>query len=425
MTILLCLSIYLLIAQRLLQEPNGTVDNSRSATVTTPSAVNSLKPLQQSAPVVTEIVVDTNKAPPAAGRKRLEIHGRIVDSDGQPLAAVVVAEERYHHRTRSDAEGYYRLQLEIPRHRYPVLHFLRSGYDAARIKLGKRELDPAPVYGLDVELAAALDSVTVEGWVSNENGVGIVDARVELAASYARNHESFYLTEFSDARGNFRFEGIRAGQTYTLEVDHTPHYPRYRNSSFSVGRNPAPVHIELPAIQFLDIEGMMLTRDALPVANFEMQVTNLTTGTHKNTIISDSSGYFRLQQFPPGELELATRGPEFYQITGLELDASNYQGLVLTVDRGNHHLSGWVSDENGVVLENAMVTVDRKFSDGSILHTSYRSVRTDREGAFAFGDLGRGEHRVTAYAWGYEKQETRVGLDVPAKALHFRLRGSP
>jgi hypothetical protein len=52
-----------------------------------------------------------------------------------------------------------------------------------------------------------------------------------------------------------------------------------------------------------------------------------------------------------------------------------------------------------------MVTLDRKFRQGEIEHSSYRSQRTDLNGGFAFGNLGDGEYHVTVYALGYEKQE--------------------
>ncbi len=424
LTMLLCLTLYLLVARQLLQEPQPAVsDGPNRAASTAPTT--SRGPDERPATTIIDEIVTVPRQSQPAGRKQLEIFGRVVDADGRPLESVLVAEERYRHRARSDADGRYRLPLELPRHRYPVLHFLRNGYDAVRIRLGKRELDASPEYRLDIRLDHALDSVGVEGWVGDENGVGVADARVELSASYSRNHESFYLTEFTDDRGNFGFEGVRAGQTYTLTVDRSPHYPRYQDSDFLVERNPAPVRIELPALRFIDIEGMILTRDAMPVANYELYVTNLTTGIHKSKIVSDSSGFFRLEQFPQGEIDLATRGPEFYRITGLRLDADSYENLVLTVDRGDFHLSGWVSDENGIALEKAMVTVDRKFVEGPLSYTSYRSVGTDANGGFVFRGLGGGEHRVTAYAWGYEKQETTLRFDRPAKALYFRLRPSP
>ena len=424
LTMVLCLSFYLLVGRQLLQEP-PPVAAERTPAAQTTSLSTAPEPATEESVPTAEITAEERLTEATGGRKRVEIHGRVADRDGRPLAGVLIAEERYYHRTRSDAEGRYRLPLDLPRHRYPVLHFLREGYDAARIRLGQRELDPAPVYRLDVALDDALDSVTIEGWVSNQNGIGIADAKVELSASYSRNHESFYLTEFTDARGNFRFEGIRAEQTYALLVDRTPHYPRYRDDSFTVEANPAMVHIELSTLRFIDVEGMILTRDSMPVANYEMLVTNLTTGTHKSKIVSDSSGFFRLEQFPAGEIDLATRGPEFYRISGLRLDADNYQNLVLIVDRGDYHLSGWVSDANGIALENAMVTVDRKFIDGPLSFTSYRSIGTAPDGSFAFDNLGGGEHHVTAYAWGYEKQELKLRLDSPAQSLHFRLQPSP
>ncbi|MDJ0776817.1 MAG: carboxypeptidase-like regulatory domain-containing protein [Gammaproteobacteria bacterium] len=425
LTLLLGLLLYLLVAQQLPPAPpNTTSDRPPAPPAVTSSAVSDQAAIKPASAIARAIPGEVPAAQ-TPGRKTLEIHGRIVDRDGRPLESVVVAEERYHQRTHSDSDGRYRLRLEFPRHRYPVLHFLRSGYAGARIELGQRELDPAATFRLDVELVDALDSVTLAGWVSDQNGIGIGDARVELSVADAPDQESFYLTDFTDARGNFSFEGVRAGQAYALVVDHTPHHPRYRDSALVVGPDPAPLHIELPALRFVDVEGMLLTRDALPVSNYEIHVTNLTTGTHKSTIVSDSSGYFRLQQFPTGEIDLSTRGPELYRITGLRIDADNYQNLVLTIDRGDYYLSGWVSDENGIALENAMVTVDREFSQGSLQYQSYRSGGTDRDGAFAFDNLGGGEHRVTAYAWGYEKQETSLRFDSPARTLHFRLRPSP
>ena len=423
--VVLCLALYQLSAHRPLSEP-------RLPAAAPPPASLSAGPASPPEPVAVENVTAALSAtsplpdsrPLSAGRKLIEIHGRIVDRDGRPLVSAVVAEERYFHSTRSDARGRYKLLMEMPRHRYPVLHFLRAGYAPARISLGRRELDSSPIYRLDVALDDAPDAVALEGRVANEIGVGLEGARVQLTASYARNQESFYLTEFTDSRGRFRFESVLAGQAYKLAVNLTPQYPYYENADYFVAQNPAPVDVVLQTLEFVDVEGMILTRDAVPVPGYEIYITNLGTGIHSRKIVSDSSGYFRLENFPLGAVDLATRGSEFYRIAGLELRRDNYQNLILTVDRGNHHLSGWVSDASGMALEKAMVTVDRKFDENGLLHTSYRSQGTDIDGAFAFAELGGGEHHVTAYAWGYEKQELRLNFDRPARALHFRLEAS-
>ena len=303
------LSLYLLIAAQLLQDPVSTEPDSAPS----PAAIES-RPAATDAAVEAATVVATTDAVSAnnpevgGGRKQLEIHGRIVDSEQRPIANAVIAEERYFHKARSDADGYYRLQLEMPRHRYPALHFLRSGYAGQRLKLGKKQLGDRLRYRLDVTLQQALESVSLNGRVGDEFGIGLSAARVQLNASYPRNRDSFYLTEFTDELGNFSFEGIDAGQSYKLAASLSPDYQAYENPGLRVELDPAPLEIVLRKLKFVDIDGMILNRESVPVPNYKMQINNLSTGVHARTIVSDSSGYFSLQRFPVGEVSLTTRG---------------------------------------------------------------------------------------------------------------------
>jgi len=406
------LGLYLLIAFQLLQEPDHPYVRESSAQP--PAAA----PFTNAAPALkittSAISTETPSAisrPSSSGRKLVEIFGRVSDRDGRPIEDALVAEERYFISTRTDAEGNYRIRLDLPQHRYPILHFLRNGYDGRRLRLSKKELDQSPAFELDVELEDALSSVNLQGWVGNESGIGLEGARVELAASYTRNRESFYLTEFTDASGRFEFEGVRAGETYRFSIRPKPAYPYYEDPDFEVTQNPAPLSIVLKHLEFAEIDGMIVDRNSTPVANYEMYVSNITTGIHSRKIVSDSSGFFTLRNFPLGELDLTTRGAEFFRIAGVKLTASSYQNLRLVVDRGGQYLTGWVADENGVAVEKAMVTLDRKFFDDGVESSSYRSRRTDRNGRFAFADLGDGSYQVTVYAQGYEKQAFQHDFD--------------
>jgi len=400
------LALYLMIAYHLLQDPapealEAVPGNPVNSLTSTPNGSN------HSAPAAPAVATPSapQRAGPSGSRKVVEIFGRVLDRDGQPIENALIAEERYFATTRSDDSGYYRLLLDLPQHRYPTLHFLPSRYDGQRVMIGQKDLLQTPIYQLDVSLEHALDSVDLRGWVGNDNGIGLEGARVELTASYTRNRDSFYLTDFTDSGGNFEFEGVRSGETYKFSVNLTPEYPYYENLDFRVTQNPGQIDIVLKKLSFVDVDGMILDRSSTPVPNYEMYVSNLTTGSHTRKIASDSSGFFTLPNFPLGEVGLTTRGAEFFQISGLKITDTRYQNLKLVVDRGSHYLSGWISDENGVAVENAMVTLDRKFSDGEIEHSSYRSQRTNRNGGFAFEYLGDGGYHVSVYALGYDKQD--------------------
>ncbi|MDH3761446.1 MAG: hypothetical protein OEU50_10735 [Gammaproteobacteria bacterium] len=418
------LALYLLVAWQLLRDPpQESLPADKIGTATAVANAPREEPIEAGAALT---VTDPRPVPvadkQAGGRKILEIFGRVTDTDGQPIEDALIAEERYFASTRSDDTGRYRVLLDIPRHRYPNLHFLRNGYDGRRIRLGKKELQQTPLYELDVSLEDALDSVDLEGWIGNEAGFGLEGARVELSASYTRNRDSFYLTDFTDSSGNFAFEGVRSGETYKFSVNLTPEYPYYEDLDFHVTQNPERINIVLRKLSFVDIDGMLLDRGSTPVPNYEMYISNVTTGIHTRKIISDSSGYFTLPNFPLGEVRLSTRGAEFFKISGLEITEKSYHNLKLVVDRGNHYLYGWISDDNGVAVDKAMVTLDRKFRNGKIEHSSYRSQGTDSNGGFAFENLGDGEYHVTVYALGYEKQDFYHRFDGQTDEIYVTLK---
>ena len=418
------LALYLLIAYHLLQDP-----------VTAPAKPEKAGPAASSSGATVEDAGVTTTASPAtrpqsdagndnshAGRKIVEIFGRVSDAEGHAIENALIAEERYFAATRSDAAGYYRILLDIPRHRYPTLHFLRSGFEGQRIKLGKNELGQTPIHELDVKLEDAPDSVNLQGWIGNEIGIGLEGARVELSASYTQNRDNFYLTAFTDTNGNFEFEGVRSGETYKFSVNLTPEYPYYEDLDFQVTQNPEQINIVLEKLSFVDVDGMILNRESAPVPDYEMYISNVTTGAHTRKIASDSSGFFTLPNFPLGEVRLSTHGAEFFKISGMRITATGYQNLKLVVDRGSHYLFGWIGDENGIGVEKAMVTLDRKFNDGEIEHSSYRSQATDSNGGFAFDNLGDGEYHVTVYALGFENQDFIHRFDAPANEIFVLLK---
>ena len=114
-----------------------------------------------------------------------------------------------------------------------------------------------------------------------------------------------------------------------------------------------------------------------------------------------------------------------FAASGIVLGENSYQNLRIVVDRGNHYLSGWIIDESGVAVEKAMVTLDRKFGNETIRHTSYRSQSTRGDGAFVFSALGSGSYRLTVYAQGYEKQDMAYRFDKPSDEIFITLKRSP
>ena len=416
------ISLYLLIALPLLQD-------SQTATAPVDTSGNDLQPRAtiasdvHSAPLASE-QIEASPSPASAsspGSRLIEIFGTVSDADGQPLEDVLITEERYFFSTTSDAFGRYRLLLDLPWHRLPSLNFLRAGYRGKRVALTQSQLHNGPVYQLDLALDDSDNTLQLNGWVANDIGIALEGVRVTIKALDSDAEGNFYLTVFSDERGNFTLEGVHSATHYHLSATLAPEYPAFSDENFYLGSEPKQLEIVLKSLKFVDLGGMILTPDGTPVADLEIYIKNVTTGLHTRKIISDSSGFFSLEQFPLGEVSLTTRGAEFYKINGLEINEANYSNLALVVDRGDRYLSGWVTDNHGLPVEKAMVTLDTTRTDGAIEYLSYRSQSTDANGRFSFENIARGEHRVSAYASGFDKLEMMHSIERPSEQLQLTL----
>jgi hypothetical protein len=122
-----------------------------------------------------------------------------------------------------------------------------------------------------------------------------------------------------------------------------------------------------------------------------------------------------------GAVSLSTRGPDFFKISGLDLTELDYANLVLVVDQGDRYLSGWVSDENGIAVAKAMVTLDATITRDGVEFSSYRSLSTDSDGKFSFTNIAHGDHRLSVYANGFNKQQSTHSLPEQSEQLQITL----
>jgi hypothetical protein len=419
---LLAFALYLLIALPLLQEPEKRAAPGAGGGAEPAQAVTA----QESVAAVSMPAPDDGTGlPPAtatgSGSRLIDISGTVTDARGQPLEDVLVTEERYFYATSSDAFGNYHLLLDLPYHRLPILNFLRAGFRGKRIEMTRADLQSGPVQRLDVGLDESVDTLRLSGWVTDDLGVALEAVRIEISAVASDQENNFYLTVFSDARGNFTLEGVRSATHYRLSATLAPDYPVYTDTDFYLGAEPEQIEIVMKALKFVDLAGMILTPAGSPVANFEIYIKNLSAGIQARKIVSDSSGYFTLEHFPLGEVSLSTEGAEFYKISGLEIGEADYGNLQLVIDRGNQYLSGWVTDDNGLPLEKAMVTLDVTRIDNGVEYFSYRSQGTDANGKFSFENLAPGEHHVSIYATGFDKLDFTHSPGRQSAPLYLKL----
>ena len=399
-------------------DPAGNNNHDRNFKSSEPASIN-LK-IESDGSVLIGAGTGGDKGVSNAGR-RLEIFGLVVDKYGQPIGNAMVAEERYFISTRTGSDGKYKILIAMPNNQYPVLRFLRSGYEDKRIEIDAGVLKQESVLELDVTLDDDLDSISIDGWVGNDIGAGLGGLKIQISSRDKRGMVNVFHTVFSDERGYFTFEGIRSGDLYRLTVLSPPEYLYYVDEAFSVSHNTPQLIIVLESLRFIDIDGMIVNSKAEPIPNFEIYISNISTGTHARKIETDSSGFFSLRKFPAGEIILSTQGPEYFKITGLTLVANEYRNLRLVVDKGDYYLLGWVSDESGVPLAKALVTLNSEIQAGAIEYLSYRVTGTDNAGNFNFDSVGSGSHLITVEAPGFNRKEIIHRFESQTDKVHITL----
>ena len=225
----------------------------------------------------------------------------------------------------------------------------------------------------------------------------------------------------SDERGDFSFEGVRSGLNYRLEVFPAAQYSRYLQDFVEVTHNTPFLKVILARINFVDISGMVVSRAGVPVPGLEINVRNTTTNSLVRMVSTDSSGFFKLHHIAAGKVEFSTTYPEYFKITGVTLAPNETRSLKLVIDRGTHYLSGWVSDQYGVPVDNARVTLDAEINRGMTKSLSYRSRITNSAGSFSFADLGNETHVITVYTQDFKRKEISHRFDSLTDEIHIIL----
>jgi len=335
----------------------------------------------------------------------IEIYGRVIDENNQPIEGVLVADEINHGNTRSKSDGSYQISIEPNQLKTPVLIFLREGYRENRMGIAIHNTPKQSSYGINVTLKSSADSTNVQGWVGNGLGEGLGGRKISIRAQAGQQAGIKYYTVITASNGEFRFEGVRADITYKLTIEPSAQYAGYTHEPLRVSQQTPRLSIMLDRLNLVDVEGLIVGVDNAPVANFGINVQNRSLDYPDRRITSDSSGFFALRGFPAGELKLSTTAPEYFKITDLSLGAGNHQNLQLVIDKGSHVLSGWISDANGVPLENARITLATKFSNKGYQSHSHRSMVTDGSGYYQFSRLGKVDHTVSVHASGYATYE--------------------
>lgn len=264
--------------------------------------------------------------------------------------------------------------------------------------------DPSVVIDDAEQPLPAQDFITLSGWIRNASGTGLPEIEIKAQNLGTDGEDIVVHRTLSNKRGEFALDGLVPGRLYRLKIEPTSEYAGYRNDSLILEDDAEPMEFVLKHIDLVDVSGMIVDTNRAPVPDFTFTVRNQSKQYPARTLSSDSSGYFRLDAFPAGELRIAAATPDYFRIKGLELKPDEYRILKLAIDIGNYHLSGWVSDASGAPLAGVQVTLKSEFVTDDYQSQSYRTRTTTLDGAFSFAQLGGQIHTLGVHANGYKSQ---------------------
>lgn len=389
--------------------------------------------VEQQQSVVPELPDDRDTTPTNPGKtvaisRQKPLHsgsifvfGRVFSDDGSPISDVLVSEEGRFRSTRTDDYGNYRINLVLPEYKYPVLNFLRSGYHEEKHSLSLEVIKQLAEAKVDMVLSADTESISLHGWIGDQLGHAAVNQKIELRSRGPGNLNNYYYTVFSNAWGEFEFEGIRANTDYKLEVYPTSDYQRLVIYSLKLGGQDDRINIILEQSFLVTLTGRIVNTDAQPIADLDFNVQNIRSKQSPQKLTTDSSGFFTLTNFPAGELKISTKLPNYFKIVGAKLSRDEFQTMTFVIDKGNRFLSGWISDEFGAPVENARVTLDGDISGDGMQTYSLRTRITDQSGTFSFEGIDDIEYMLTVYGKGYQTKEILFANDVQSQNLDVRL----
>jgi len=294
------------------------------------------------------------------------VEGRVVDADsGAPVPGVrLVAKGRDRARflAVSSRDGAYAL-ASLP----PGTWELEADDDRFVRRVRPLTLTPGQVERVDVPLTRA---AAVEGRVTDEKGVPIEGARVEVRAGTANPLARFVrrLEGRSEAPahtsrdGAFRVTQVRPGDNLQLVVSHDDYESR-TIGGLRVAAGATRSGIGVVLRHGLAVSGVVRDEDEKPLAGVELQLTRemrLESGRRgaRMTMIgpptqkkceSSPDGRFEFQGLEAGAYGLQARHPGFATFTRERLDVGDEEpeGPVEVVMKPGATLSGSVRDRSG------------------------------------------------------------------------------
>jgi protocatechuate 3,4-dioxygenase beta subunit len=283
--------------------------------------------------------------------------GRVVDSDGQPVAgaevwaaldqgSLALGRKPSLGTTQTPEDGTFELS-DLPLAVRLTLTAAKEGYALAEV----RQIDPASAESLRVVLVPA---ARLAGRVVDSSGNGVGRARLTLLTGETDPWSEYNApTTSTDEEGRFDLENLESGSVRLL-VEASEFLPRVEPMTLEPGKGKEDLLIQIEP--GLHLEGQVLDPDRTPISGASvtalgrMELSRNQPGTS-----TDRDGRFRIGGLGPGSVEILVSAEGYPQETLGWAVRADGPPLEIVLSRGSS-LTGRVVDEEGRPVESAEVS---------------------------------------------------------------------
>lgn len=316
-----------------------------------------------------------------------EIHGCVVDKNGQPVPAAHIDAKLYHaggKQVFADDQGRFQIRGLEPGEYYVDACTPTQASAPAHIHLER---------GKSVEVKLELDDARVAGIVIDDKSEPVVGVAVRAQAREI--YVPYRLEATTDSRGRFDLGPLQLGE-YDLYV--TCGKMRLRDEAPAARVRSGESDLRIVLAHSSVITGRVLL-DGKPLPYFGVSLAGEKDAPHE-TGVRDENGRFSFR-VPPGTWQLKLLGPGT-ALKGMDHVSVEHGQLLdlgdIDMPRGQH-IQGHVRDANGSPVPNALVKIGR----GIELQRNEPQLKqwfkgeyettTDKAGAYAF-------EGIAAPSWG-------------------------
>jgi protocatechuate 3,4-dioxygenase beta subunit len=351
------------------------------------------------------------------GDYEIRVTGTVTDTNGRPLAGVRVLPADSQRQTQTDGSGAYDTYLVIrsAEQAYPF-SFTLKGYKDKVVYVSGSQVADVQETRVDAQLESLGDVTTVTGVVAGEDGTPVANASVQLQSSVLR-------TTYATVTGNdgrFSINDVKIGAGYRVTVFPRKGYQDYEQDGIEV-TDGAVLDVALAPLNTGRLVGRMVDPGGNPIPRFSMWLSSSDAKGQAQSVTSDNSGSFVVDQAPTGLLTFTTRSAPQLTVSGIMLDPGDQQNVQLVLDWGDQVVEGRVLDNGGSAVTAAQVSLSWSAQIQGVVSSSSRVTSTDPSGAFRFTQLGPGPYMLNARSPGNSGGQQGLEVTPGTRNLEVRL----